>query len=291
MLNVNIGHTALTWNVLADPPRLEAAVRDCAELGFGATETGGFIYDWWERERPGELKRILSAYGIPMLTLFQFGDWTEPGTEQSLVETAARWSTAVRERGGEMLMLVPGSRRDSPAYGLDDFRCMADTMNRVGEMARRNGVKTSMHPHWGTVAETRLEIELLLSVLEPSLVGFAPDTGQIAKGGADPVPIVERWASMVRYVHMKDLSPEWEKMRRDGVPLRSPEGYTEMGQGIIDFRRLLPLLDAVDYSGWLMAELDESKRPPREAAALSKQYIEQTLGLALSKRGATASTS
>jgi inosose dehydratase len=136
-----------------------------------------------------------------------------------------------------------------------------------------------MHPHWGTVAETRLEIELLLSLLDPALVGFAPDTGQIAKGGADPMPIVERWASMVRYVHMKDLSPEWERMRQEGVPLRSPEGYTEMGQGVIDFRRLLPILDAVNYAGWLMAELDESKHPPREAASLSKQYIEHTLGL------------
>lgn len=289
MLNVRIGHTALTWNVLNDPPRLAEAIRDCAELGFGATETGGHIYDWWERERPGELKRILADHGIPMLTLFQFGDWTEPGTEQTLVGQADRWSAAVRELGGEMLMLVPGSKREEPAYGLDDFRRMADTMNRAGAVARANGVKTSMHPHWGTVAETRLEIELLLSLLDASVVGFAPDTGQIAKGGTDPVSVVERWASMVRYVHMKDLSPEWERMRREGVPLRSPEGYAEMGQGSIDFRRLLPLLDAVDYSGWLMAELDESKRPPREAATLAKQYIEQTLGLTLRPAAAAQS--
>ena len=281
MLNVKIGHTALTWNVLSDPPRLLDAIRDCAELGFAATETGGFIYDWWERERPGELKRILADYGIPLLTLFQFGDWTEPGTEETLVDTADRWSTAVRDLGGEMLMLVPGNKREAPAYGLDDFQRMAQTMNRVGETARGNGVKTSMHPHWGTVAETRLEIELLLSLLDPDLVGFAPDTGQIAKGGADPLQIIQRWATMVRYVHMKDLSPEWETMRHNGVPLRSPEGYTEMGQGIIDFRGLLPILGEVQYAGWLMAELDESKRPPREAAALSRQYIEHTLGLAL----------
>jgi inosose dehydratase len=248
------------------------------------------VYDWWERERRGELKRVLTDYGIPLLTLFQFGDWTEPGTEQPLVETADRWSTAVRDLGGEMLMLVPGGKRDEPAYGLDDFKRMANTMNRVGETARANGVRTSMHPHWGTVAETRLEIELLLSLLDPQLVGFAPDTGQIAKGGSDPMSIIERWASMVRYVHMKDLSPEWDEMRRAGVPLRSPAGYSEMGQGTIDFRRLPPILDQVDYTGWLMAELDEARRPPRDAAALSKQYIEQTLGLSLQRPTAPATS-
>lgn len=143
-----------------------------------------------------------------------------------------------------------------------------------------------MHPHWGTPVETRLEIDLLLSLLDSSLVAFAPDTGQIAKGGTDPVEVVERWASIVRYMHMKDLSPEWEQMRRDGVPLRSPAGYTEMGQGLIDFRRLMPILDAVNYSGWLMAELDESKRPPREAATITKQYIEEALKLPLVRGGA-----
>jgi sugar phosphate isomerase/epimerase len=84
-------------------------------------------------------------------------------------------------------------------------------------------------------------------------------------------------------VHLKDLSPEWEAMRQAGVPLRSPEGYAELGQGVIDFRRLLPILDQVNYSGWLMAELDEAKRPAREAATLSKEYLAGPLGLTLQR--------
>jgi sugar phosphate isomerase/epimerase len=82
---------------------------------------------------------------------------------------------------------------------------------------------------------------------------------------------------------MKDLAPEWEEMRKAGVPLRSPEGYAEMGQGVIGFTRLLPILDRVNYSGWLMAELDESKRTGRESAALAKQYIEGKLGFKLGR--------
>jgi sugar phosphate isomerase/epimerase len=55
-----------------------------------------------------------------------------------------------------------------------------------------------------------------------------------------------------------------------------------MGQGVVDFRRLIPILDRVNYSGWLMAELDQTKRASaRESAALSKQYIEGVLGLKL----------
>ena len=290
MLNVKIGHTLLTWDVFAHPENIEQGIRDIAALGFAGTETGGRLYDWWEEHRPGQLKRILGEAGIPMVTLFHSGEWTSKAAEPQLLEQARRWADAVKEMGGEMLMLVPGRRGDvsiddvktmMEPFGLDDFKQMAEAMNKAGQIAHAAGIDATMHPHWGTAAESRIEIEVLLDLLDPTLVGFAPDTGQIAKGGADPMPVIERWAIRVRYVHMKDLSPEWEQMRKAGVPLRSPEGYAEVGQGVIDFRRLLPILDRANFRGWLMAELDEAKRPAREAATLAKQYLEGVLGLKL----------
>ena len=278
-MNVKLGHTLLTWDVFAHPEQIERGIRELAALGFAGTETGGALYDWWEQHRPGQLARILREAEIPMVTLFQSGDWTDPARERSLLEAARRWSGAVAELGGTMLMLVPGPRRDSPAPGLDDFQRMADSMNKAGRIAHSAGIDATMHPHWGTAAETRLEIELLLSLLDPAVVGFAPDTGQIAKGGTDPLPVIARWADRVRYVHLKDLSADWEAQRRAGVTLRGPEGYIELGRGTLDFRHLLPILDGVQYSGWLMAELDESGQSGRESAALAWQHLTGVLGL------------
>jgi len=192
MPSVKVGHTLLTWDVFAHPENIEQGIRDIAELGFAGTETGGMLYDWWEEQRPGQLKSILREAGIPMVTLFESGDWTDEEGAPKLLEDARRWSEAIANLGGAMLMLVPGRRRDVPPYGLDDFRRMDETMNRAGQIAKRAGIDATMHPHWGTAAETRLEIEVLLDRLDPALVGFAPDTGQIAKGDANPFPIVER---------------------------------------------------------------------------------------------------
>ncbi|MBM4418353.1 MAG: TIM barrel protein [Chloroflexi bacterium] len=286
-VNVRYGHTLLTWDVFREPANIEQGIRDIAALGFEGTETGGGLYDWWEANRPGRLKAILREAGIPMVTLFHSGEWTNPAAAPDLLERARRWSDAIGDMGGEMLMLVPGRRggqdidasRGEPVepFGLDDFKVMAEAMNRAGEIAQRAGIDATMHPHWGTAAESRLEIEVLLDSLDPKLIGFAPDTGQIAKGGADPFPIMDRWKSMIRYVHMKDLAKDWEEKRRAGVPLRSPEGYCEMGQGVIDFRRMISALESVNFTGWLMAELDEAKRPGGEAARLSKEYIDRIL--------------
>jgi inosose dehydratase len=277
MLNVKIGHSALTWNVLDEPPNLRETIADCAAIGFAGTETGGFVFDWWEAERPSELKQLLADNEIVMACLFQFGDWIDPYGRKALHENGRRWANGVQELGGNVLMLVPGGRRDDPPYGLDEFKLMAEVMNEVGEIAISSGAISAVHPHWGTMAESRLEIDVLLDNLDPAKVGFAPDTGQIAKGGADPLAMVERWVDRVRHVHMKDLSAEWSEMQRAGVPLRSPEGYIELGQGTIDMRRLIPMLDGVNYSGWLMAELDESKLPGGKSAQLSWNYIESEL--------------
>lgn len=281
MLTVRIGHTALTWNVLQEPARLAEALRETAALGFQGTETGGRVYDWWERERPGELRRRLAEAGLVMACLFQSGDWTDPAAAPALLSEARRWAEAVQDLGGNVLMLVPGRRREALPSSLDAFKQMAETMNRVGQIARAAGAIAAVHPHWGTVVETRQEIELLLALLDPQLVGFAPDTGQMAKGGGDPLALIERWADRVRHVHLKDLSPAWAELRQRGVPLRSPEGYAPLGQGTIDFRPLLPILERVGYRGWLMAELDEACGPPVEAARRSREYLTTVLGLTL----------
>lgn len=277
MITAKIGHSALTWNVLADPPRLSEAIVDCAEIGFAGTETGGLVYDWWEAERPGQLKQALAARKIVMACLFEFGDWIDPEAASALLEYGRRWAAGVQELGGNVLMLVPGSRQERTPYGIDDFQSMAETMNRVGEIANASGATAAVHPHWGTMAESRLEIDALLHFLDPALVGFAPDTGQIAKGGAEPMAVIERWLGRVRHVHLKDLSPQWGEMQAEGVPLRSPMGYVELGEGTIDFAPLLPMLDRIDYGGWLMAELDEATRPPREAARMSWDFIARTM--------------
>lgn len=279
MLEVRIGHTALTWDVLDRPAKLGEAIRDCAALGYQGIETGGRVYDWWERERPGQLQRLLAGAELHMVGLFQSGEWIDPDAAPTLRADAARWAEALRTLGGDILMLVPGPRHDDRPPGIDAFAQMAWTMNEVGSIARDAGIRAAMHPHWGTAAESRLEIEVLLDRLDPDLIGFAPDTGQIAKGGTDPTELVERWADRVRYVHLKDLSPRWDEMRRNGEPLRSPAGYVALGQGVIDVRPIMQCLDRVGYRGWLMAELDESDEPALTAAMHAREYLDKVLGV------------
>jgi sugar phosphate isomerase/epimerase len=159
---------------------------------------------------------------------------------------------------------------------------MAETMNRAGEVARGAGIDATMHPHWGTAAESRLEIEVLLDLLDPTLVGFAPDTGQIAKGGSDILEVMRTYQPRLTHVHLKDWGGSYER-DADGkeIDRTGYVNYEPIGSGVLPMADLLTPLIESDFAGWVNVELDgtpRAPRPPRAAAALSRRYLGGLLG-------------
>lgn len=275
MMTSKIGHTALVWT-FDDVENFKHAIRTCGELGFRGTEIAGNLYDQMASDKAA-LRASLEASDVTLAAMFQFGEWTAPEAATEMRETAKRWSDAIADIGGSILVVVPG-HREREHYTTEDFHVMADTMNKCGEVALAAGITAAVHPHWGTTVETEAEIDLLLSLLDERLVGFAPDSGQIAKGGGDPVAVIKRHIARVRHVHLKDLSSDWPRLRAEGVPLNSPKGYAELGEGTVDLDGFLGVLDDANFSGWLLAELDESRYAPDRSAEINRDFLWKRFG-------------
>lgn len=275
MMTSKIGHTALVWT-FDDVENFKHAIRTCGQLGFRGTEIAGNLYDQMASDKVA-LRAALDASDVTLAAMFQFGEWTEPEAAREMVETATRWSGAIADIGGSILVVVPG-HRERERYTTEDFHVMAGTMNKCGEVALAAGITAAVHPHWGTTVETEAEIDLLLSFLDERLVGFAPDSGQIAKGGGDPVAVIKRHIGRVRHVHLKDLSSDWPRLRDEGVPLNSPKGYAELGEGTVDLDGFLRVLDDANFSGWLLAELDESRYTPDRSAEINRDFLWKRFG-------------
>ncbi len=273
-----IGLTGLVWRYDTRQD-VEHAVQQIGELGFQGTEFWSQIHDDFGDDS-ASFRALLDRYGVTLAALFQVGPWTDRAAADELVETGRRLSAAIADFGGSILNLVPETRVQ-PEYGADLFKVMADTMNRCGEAARAAGIRAAMHPHWGTTVETPDEIDLLLSLLDPALVGFAPDSGQIAKGGGDPSAMARAYADRIWHVHLKDLSKDWPRMRAEGVPLDSPKGYAELGEGSCELKGFVDVLREIGYQGWLLAELDESNYTPDQSARINRDYMVDILGLSL----------
>ena len=68
---------------------------------------------------------------------------------------------------------------------------------------------------------------MLVEGLGPARVRLQLDTGNAAMGGHDPLAYMERYADRYWLFHIKD------------VPRLGAEHDTELGKGVVDFRRIL----------------------------------------------------
>lgn len=274
---MKIGHTGITWGIPGD---VEQAYRDTADLGYLGFETfGRTILEW--NEQPGGYRALVERYGIPTGAAYCGKTWIDPATAAQEMAAARREAEALRAIGGQTLVLA-GGRRPEGGYTAAQFQHLADALNEIGAYCRALGLTTGLHPHTGTAVETRADIDTILGLLDPALVGFAPDTGQIAKGGSDILEVMRTYQSRITHVHLKDWGGAYE---RDAggkeIDRTGYVNYEPIGSGILPIKELLEPLLAAGFTGWVNVELDgtpAAPRPPRAAAAMSRRYLGEILG-------------
>ena len=152
----------------------------------------------------------------------------------------------------------------------DKIRAMAPFLNELGKIAQDAGMEIGLHPHVNTIVEKPDEIDMIMELTDPRYVGIVPDTGHIQLGDGDPVEIIRKYSSRLNYFHLKDVKGIFER------PNFGPN-LCELGNGEVDFQRVMALLKDVGYNGWLNVEQDFTELTPTESATLSMNYIDTKL--------------
>jgi inosose dehydratase len=186
-------------------------------------------------------------------------------------------------RSGEPRNTLAGHVRPEDSLTDEEFQIFAETLNMAGEITLAEGVRSCFHNHVGTVIETREEIDRLLSLTDPDLVFLGPDTGHLAWAGADPVAFCRDYAPRIKTLHIKDIAADVRDRGRDAgwdYNTFSQQGiFVELGEGCVDFPAIFAILEAVDFSGWLIVETDVTQKPTaRESVTISRAYL-RSLGL------------
>lgn len=274
---MQIGHTSLTWGVPGD---IEQAYREVAELGYAGFETfGAPILEW--NQKPGGYKALADRYGIPTVAAYCQGQWIDPATAQEDQDVARRIADALKEVGGQILVLQAG-RRLPDGYTAEHWARLAQALDAVGSYCESIGLACGVHPHTKTALETRTDVDALLQRLDSSVVGLVPDTGQIAKAGSDVLDLMRTYASRIPHVHLKDWSGRYEHDDHGKeIDATGYRNYVPVGQGVLPIPALLELLFDNRFDGWVMVDTDRTEQaphPPYEAAAISRHYLGEALG-------------
>jgi sugar phosphate isomerase/epimerase len=150
---------------------------------------------------------------------------------------------AARLLGHEYVILpaIPDEKRQT----LDDYKKMADVFNKIGEAAKKEGVKFAYHNHGYGLKEKdgHVPLKLILEGTDPSLVFFEMDIYWTTAGGADPITYLESYKNRYHLMHIKDMSKKVQFSGDGGDSKQWIELFpymTTAGNGVIDLKSILP---------------------------------------------------
>ena len=271
---MRLGYHSITWGgVVGDPVGVTSvkdlwylangsmgqAVRDIAAAGYTGTEMfDGNLARY--ADRPDELRALLDETGVQLVSVYTGANFVYADILPDELHRVERAAELAASFGAGRLVVGGGARRAAGTTEADYDR-LAEALDRVTDIAEGHGLEASYHPHLTTIVESPDELERLLP---RTRIGFCPDTAHLAAGGGDPAELIRRYPERIRHVHLKDLRQE-------------PLQFLPLGQGVLDFADILAAVREAGYDSWLLVELDAYDGDPREAAAISKTYLDKLL--------------
>ncbi len=224
----------------------EGTLAALAQAGYAEVEFAGY-----SGLTAAALKAMLQRSGLGA-----------PSAHVDLDQLRSRWPATLdfaESVGHQHLVLAWLDQADRRT--VDDYRRVADQLNRAAATAQPRGISVSYHNHdFEFVAiDGQTPYDVLLSATDPALVKLELDLYWITKGRADPLAYFAKWPGRFPLVHVKDM---------DSGP---SEGMVDVGQGRIDFRRIFAQRTAAGIEHFFVEH--DWPKDPMAFARTSHRYL------------------
>jgi|GEM_PF-6302997 inosose dehydratase len=265
MSNYKIACHTQMWNDEALPKIIEVS----AELDFQGIEAKRFS------ENDGRLfenvREALKIHSMQWIALGGGGDFVIAENREDILRENMRIA-ALSQKFGAAFLVIETGRREIVNTIRQDFKVAAETLNELGKRCTNYDLCACIHPHIGHRIETEEDIDRILNLVDTREVFLCLDVGHLAAAGYDPVHIFKTYGSCVRHVHFQDAASLVQKHENQS-------NFCALGQGIVDFPRILEVMNEQQYDGWITIDYDETPDDPEEFIQSSKQYLNHLLSV------------
>lgn len=258
--DLKVGCQTFTWEMLGKawtgtPDDLLSAISAGGYSGIEITDTMIGHY----AAKPGDFAKALKDSGLQLVS-FAFGSKSGFTVAEAInddLATAQRWIDYAAQFPGALVSIgsatvVSEGPRDNK------FAIAAEFYNRAGALGKASGVDVAVHPssHHNTLLFDRADYDRIFALLDPSLVGWVPDTGHILRGHEDILDTMRTYQDRIRYLHLKDVDAD--------------DRWAMLGKGILDTPAVIDLVaKAPRFNGWLVLE-EESETAGADPVAAVK---------------------
>jgi sugar phosphate isomerase/epimerase len=230
---------------------MPATLRRISEIGYPAVEFAGF-----GGLSAGDLRNILDDLGLLASGAHvPYDSWeTDPEAVITNMHTL--------DCAHAILPIVPPEQRGDEST----VASLAGSLNRWGELCRKEGVTFSYHNHdfeFAPLSGTTMW-DILVRETDPELVYFELDLYWVRYGGADPESLLYNLGDRIPLVHLKDMA---SGEQRSDLPV---------GEGTMPWNTLLRAAEGVGVH-WYVAEQD-NPRDALEDVRISLQSMRELAG-------------
>jgi len=245
--------------------------RVAGEFGIGGVEYVTTFFKDHARDRSflGDLGRSCGDHGVRSLLIMcdgegALGDPDEDGRSRAIVNHY-RWVEAAVDLGCHSIRV---NAQSQGARG-EQARLAADGLARLGEFGASHGINVIVDNHGGLSSDGAWLSDVIRRVGNPR-VGTLPDFGNFCMDWSRQA---EASAWYDRYRGVEELMPYAK-----GVSAKSHEFDAAGNETGTDYRRMLRIVLASGYRGWVGVEYEGEGHPEREGIRLTKALLERVRG-------------
>jgi inosose dehydratase len=260
-MTIKIAGAPISWGVCEVPGWGYQLHRDrvLAEMrgaGLSATELGpdGFL-----PTDPAELTAVLAAQGLSCVG--GFVPVVLHDARHNPADDLTGPLAALRAAGAGVVVLAAATGADGydsrPVLDDAGWATLLENLDRLADQAAAAGLLAVLHPHVGTMVETRDDVD---RVLAGSAIPLCLDTGHLLIGGTDPLELAKAVPHRIKHTHLKDVDAALAARVRSGELTYTDAVragmYTPLGTGDVDIAGIVSVLRNNGFDGWFVLEQD-----------------------------------
>lgn len=245
--------------IFKDPKSTLAKI---ASIGYKSVETFGYGNGKWFGLNAQAFGEELKKNG-----LVSPSGHTSPGSMFLKEGWESGWQKTVEDAKviGQEYVVIP-YLEEPHRKSLDNFRKIAQGLNKAAETAKAAGLKLAYHNHDFEFdpLEGSSGFEILITETDPKLVNFELDLYWVAKAGKKPLELFKQHAGRFPMWHVKDMDNTEKKF------------FTEVGNGTINFKEIF---SKARQSGmkYFFVEQDVCPGSPLDSIEKSYNYLKNNL--------------
>ena len=226
----------------------EATLAAVARLGYSEVEMFGFggnafIPDPLFGRSAAEMRRVLDGHRLAA-PCAQISGRVEDFGPIAATAHALGIRYLIVAMAPEFLTVTPSGPVVSGVESEDQIRRLAERLNRMGALVRKEGLAFGYHNHhmeFAPLGSSRA-YDRLLEWTDADLVKMELDVGWARAAGVAPEEYLARYAGRFVSCHLKDFDPARQP---EGVspPIPDMARMVAPGDGVVDFPRVLAEMD------------------------------------------------